>query len=573
MKKFQPWRLMGALVLVACATPWMSAQKNVLTWHNDNWRDGLNSGEAVLNQTNVTARKFGKICSAVFDGQIFGQPLVVAEGSKNTVFVATMNDSVYSVDGPTCRITNQISLLQAGEEPVQCTDVGGGQCHMMNPIIGVMGTPVIDRATNTIYLVSESESTAGTCATLTKKPTSCFVHRLHALDLTTFVEKFNGPVTIAATYQGVAYLAYNHNQRPGLLLLPGVMPDGDAGVYIAFSSIGGSGAPGVNVPSGWVFGYDANNLKAAPFVWNSTPSGEGGGIWASGAGLAAGLDSPGGATYIYLVTGDGDFTANTGGSDYGDSFVKLSTDLVASGYFTPFSQACMNPTDLDFGSGGAMLIPDSGGTYYAVTTSKLGLVFAMDRANPGGYKPPRNSTCPAIGSNKNKEYFQGSTHQYFTTPVTWSSQMYTVAMFDTLAKYQLNLGTTPVCLFVPICTGSVARTAVKLEYGTNLSISSLGTTTGTAIVWATSGNGWPNLTTPAPVVLYAFDAEHVKSSVIPELWASTQCPTRDQTGNATKFVLPSIANGFVYLGSMDPTDASNTRGELDVFGLTSVACN
>ena len=233
----------------------------------------------------------------------------------------------------------------------------------------------------------------------------------------------------------------------------------------------------------------------------------------------------------------------------------------------------MNPTDLDFGSGGAMLIPDSGSTYYAVTASKLGLIFAMDRANPGGYKPPRNSTCPAIGTNMNKEYFQGSSHQYFTTPVTWNSQMYSVAMYDSLAKYQLNVGTIPVCLFVPICSGNVARTAVKLEYGTNLSISSLGTTTGTAIIWATSGNGWPNLTTLATVVLYAFDAEHVKSSVIPELWSSTQCPTRDQTGNATKFILPSIANGFVYLGSMDPTDSSNTRGELDVFGLTSATCN
>jgi hypothetical protein len=76
-----------------------------------------------------------------------------------------------------------------------------------------------------------------------------------------------------------------------------------------------------------------------------------------------------------------------------------------------------------------------------------------------------------------------------------------------------------------------------------------------------------------PATLYAFDAEHTVSKAIPELWDSTKCPTRDQTGNAIKFVLPTIANGAVYLGTMDRTDPTNTRGELDVFGLTSAACN
>ncbi len=62
-------------------------------------------------------------------------------------------------------------------------------------------------------------------------------------------------------------------------------------------------------------------------------------------------------------------------------------------------------------------------------------------------------------------------------------------------------------------------------------------------------------------------------NAIPDLWDSSQCPKRDQAGNATKFVTPTIANGFVYLSSMDPTDTTNTRGELDVFGLTSAPCN
>jgi len=286
------------------------------------------------------------------------------------------------------------------------------------------------------------------------------------------------------------------------------------------------------------------------------------------------LDSPSGSTYIYLVTGDGDFSANTGGSDYGDSFVKLPTSLGApSAYFTPFAQACMNPADQDFGSSGVMLIPDSGSTYYAVAASKQGIIYAMNRANPGGYTAPTNSTCPATGTNANAEYFVGSPHQYYMTPVSWNSQIYFISMKGPIAKYQLNLNTPPVCLFSPICTGNIVKSAVNFQYGTNLSASASGTTTGTAIVWAAKGNGWPNVTPPAPVTLYAYDAEHVVSRNMPELWDSSKCPTRDKTGNSTKFVLPTIANGVVYLGSMDPTDSTNIRGELDVFGLTSAACN
>jgi hypothetical protein len=562
------------LVFTACAATLMSAQTNVTTWHNDNWRDGLNSSETILTQANVNPTQFGKLCSAVVDGQIFGQPLVVSSGGLNTVYVATMNDSVYSLNGATCAQIASVSLLQANEEAVQCADAGGGKCGVLSPLIGILGTPVIDLTTNTIYLVSESELTLPMCTTVKKKPPACFIHRLHALDLTTLAEKFNGPVAIAATDGQTTFASISHIQRPGLLWLSGAMPNGDNGVYIGFSEIDGSGQAGVDIANGWVLGYDAQNLTAPPYAWNSTPSGEGGGIWASGAGIAAGYDSPGGAMYLYLSTGDGDFTANTGGSDYGDSFVKLSTSLVPTAYFTPYSQACMNPSDMDFGSAGVMLIPDSGSTYFAVAPSKPGVVYGIYRASPGGYTAPTNSTCPATGTNTGVQFFQGTLHRYYTTAASWNSQIYLIPMYEPLSKYQLNLTGTPstVCTPTPICTEKVVKTSVTFQYGTNLSISSSGTTTGTAIVWVANGNGWP-ANPLAPVVLYALDAEHTVSKAIPELWDSTKCPTRDQTGNATKFVLPTIANGTVYVGSMDPTDSTNTRGELDVFGLTSAPCD
>ena len=562
-------------LLIILSAVLLPAQTNVLTWHNDNSRDGLNSTETVLNQSNVNPTHFGKVCSAVFDGQLYAQPLVVVQGGKNIVYVVTMNDSIYSVDGTSCKQISRVSLLQAGERPPLCQDVGGSKCSNIKPIVGIVGTPVIDTSTNTIYLVSESESTVGGCAT--QLTPSCFTHRLHALDLTSFAEKFGGPIVVAASFQGATFTSRNHIQRAGLLLLPGNPPSGQNTLYVAFTAMDGTGIPGKSVPHGWLFGFNASDLTSAPLVWSSTPAGEGGGMWMAGAGLAAGLDAPGGSTYIYVATGDGDFTANTGGSDYGDSFVKLTPNLTVApnGYFTPFSQACLNPEDMDFGSGGVMLFPDKGSTFYAVAQGKDGYLYVQDRANPGGYTPPTNNTCPATGSNANQEYFLGRTgHPYFTTAAYWNSRLFYAPMFAPVIRYRVSLASPPVCTPSPICQNQTTATTARFQYGTNLSISSSGNTTGTAILWAVKGNGWPSADTPNTAVLYAFDAEHTASShAIPELWDSNRCPERDQPGYGSHFAVPTVANGLVYLGTMDPTDPANVRGELDVFGPTMKACD
>jgi hypothetical protein len=561
--------LIASVAILLSPVAGLAAQTNVLTQRYDISRDGLNGTEIILNQSNVAPSSFGKLCSAVVDGQVFAQPLVVFYQHRNVVLVATMNDSLYILDGSNCSQLAQVSLLQSGEEAAQCQDGGGKLCMTFKPILGILGTPVVDIGTKTIYFATETESTVGSCAT-TKDP-SCATHRLYALDLLTLTNKFNSPVTIAGTYSSSKFTSYNHIQRPGLLLLPNAMPNGDSGVYVAFSEIDGGGKPGATVPQGWVFGFDAGNLAATPYMWSSAPNAEGAGIWQTGAGLAAGPDSPGGQQYIYFSTGDGVFDANNGGPDYGDSFVKLTPSLTnpPNGYFTPFGQACMNPADLDLGSGGVMLLPGSGPTYFAVTAGKDGNIYVMDRANPGGYVPPTNNTCPATGQNANQESFHASTHAFYTTPPYWNQQIYYTPLSSRLTKYKINTTCNPG----PVCTTGTATSSVTFSYGTNPSVSANGNKTGTAILWAPSGNGWPSVPTLLPVTLYALDAEHANSGVIPKLWDSTQCPTRDTPGNATKFVVPTIANGLVYLGSMDPTDSTNTRGELDVFGLTSAACN
>jgi hypothetical protein len=572
MASSKGWSLMLATAAILALGTTVNAQTNVLTSRFDISRDGLNATETILNQSNVTKSSFGKICSAVVDGQVVAQPLVAFYQSRNVVFVVTMNDSFYILDGTNCSQLAHTSLLRSGEEAVQCKDGGGGLCLTFNPILGILGTPVVDLSTNTIYFVTETESTLHSCS-IQKRP-GCFTHRLYALDLLTLKNKFNSPVTVAGSYLGLTFASRNHIQRPGLLLLPNAMPNGDSGVYMAFSEVDGVGQAGVNIPQGWVFGFDAGNLAATPYVWSSAPQAEGAGVWQSGAGLAAGPDSPGGQPYLYFNTGDGVFDVDDGGPDYGDSFVKLTPALTnpPNGYFTPFGQACMNPSDTDFGSGGVMLLPASGSNYFAVAAGKEGIIYVMNLANPGGYLAPTNDDCPAVGANANQEYFQASNHAFFTTPSYWNQQIYYASNQAQLTKYAISSACDPG----PVCTTGTASTSVSspyVPYGINPIVSANGTQTGTAILWAPNGNSWPSVPAPAPAVLYAFDAEHNDGGLIPELWDTTQCPTRDKPGNATKFVVPTVANGLVYLGTMDPTDITNTRGQLDVFGLTNATCN
>lgn len=298
----------------------------------------------------------------------------------------------------------------------------------------------------------------------------------------------------------------------------------------------------------------------------------------SGTGLAAGIDQAGGHQYIYLATGDGTFDAESGGSDYGDSFVKLTTGLSVSSYFTPYSQYCDDIGDRDLGSGGVMLIPNGAGSsvlYFALANGKDGTIYVMDRASPGGYAGPAGTLCPAAaGADLNQQSVAATTHQFYSTGAFWNQKLYAVANNAPLQKYKIS---GAACNPGPVCQTAIASSTASFGYGPAPVISSDGDKTGTAIVWVINAHGWPSYSNPdappMPAVLYALDAEHVSPpATIPVLWNSAQCPGRDAAGNATKFATPTVANSRVFIGTMDPTDASNTRGELDIYGANSNPC-
>src|ERR1700677_3609748 len=190
------------LVLVlACLIP-AGAQTftGVVTQHNDNGRTGQNPLETTLTPANVSPTTFGKLFSYSVDGQIYAQPLYVpnvniAGTTHNVVYVETQNDSLYAFDADGLQSTAlwQVSFINPGEgiTAVPCktdgnTDIACG----VYPIYGITATPVIDLSTNTMYLLTRTNNN-GT-----------YYQTLHAIDITSGAEKFDGPVNIAGSVPG-----------------------------------------------------------------------------------------------------------------------------------------------------------------------------------------------------------------------------------------------------------------------------------------------------------------------------------------------------------------------------------
>lgn len=504
---------------------------NVTTYHNDTSRTGQNLHETTLTQALVQQNTFGKLFSQPVDGQIYAQPLVLGnlkitgEGIHTVVFVATENDSVYAFDGNSNTGKNVNPLWHvnftnpaAGITTVPSSALGS---DAISPQIGITGTPVIDPTNGTLYVVA---------ATLEN---GTYFQRLHALDVTSGAEKFGGPVVISATVKGngssssgghLSFDPFRSNQRPGLLLLNG-------SIFITWAS---HGLEGEFPYHGWVIAYNENTLKQVGAMC-VTANGDQGGIWQSGDAPAA--DTLGN---IYLMTGNGTFDANTGGQDFGMSYLKITSkgNLRVTDYFTPYNEYQESNEDLDLGSGGALLLPYMSGQtypYLAIGAGKDGTMYVVNRNNMGHFNASGNTQIVESIPNA----FAG--HGIYSGPAFWQGYLYFWGTNDVLRIFQMQNGLVSAS---PIATGSSTFSSP----GATTEISSNGGSNG--IVWAIDPSGYP---TAAPAVLHALNA-----TTAVELYNSTQAGTRDTAGAAIKFTPPAIANGKVYVP---------TAVELDVYGL------
>jgi hypothetical protein len=509
----------------------------VLTYHNDLARDGVNAQEFALAPGAVNSAAFGKLFSCAVDGAAYTQPLWVPARSvggtvRNVILVATQHDSVYAFDADAapCRQLWKADIIDtahggsAGEGPVPSADVGNG-FKDIQPEIGVTGTPVIDPASGTLYVVSKSEGPPGT-----------FHQRLHALDLASGGEKFSGPVTISATVPGtgdgssggnVAFNPQTEHQRSAVSVSGGV-------VFIAWAS-----HEDKDPYHGWIIGYNASTL-ARVAVFNASANGSRSGIWMAGG--APAFDSAGN---LYASTGNGTFDGDsTPGNDFGDTVLKIGTSagLTVTDWFTPYNQDLLDNRDLDLGSSGVVVLPDqaSSPVHLLLASGKQGQFYLLNRDDMGSFC---GSTCTS--DTNTVQNFPIS--MIWGTPAFWQNHMFYGGTNDRLTAFDFSAGkfaTTP----------SSESTAPFQFPGPTPSVSSQGASGG--VVWAAdvSRYGVPSAFGSGPAVLHAYDATNLAT----ELWNSSQAAgNRDQAGDAVKFAVPTIANGKVYLG---------TRTEIDVYG-------
>jgi hypothetical protein len=550
-------------IMASLMMPMASYGVAVTTQHNNNYRTGQNDQETILNVSNVNVNSFGKLY-ALNLAQMFNVPTsqlqwemqvlyvpnvnVPGKGVHNAIFICTVYNSCYAMDAD----SNNTPLWQTTLATALPTYNRYNQ--------GVRSTPVIDVASNTMYVVSQ----------ITNNDASRH-HMLHALDITNGSEKPNSPVEIHGSVFGngtgsnkngiLKFDPQLHVQRPGLLLQNG-------NIYIAFA--------GYEIPAahGWIFSYNAQSLQLNSVVSTSADAGLAS-IWQYGNGLAA--DDKG---FIYVHTGNNtcgpsfiySWIVCTGVVDYSNSVLKIDTSnngLNIADYFTPNNQQITNYDDADLSSSGPLLVPGTSigvgggkeGRLYSWNTNKLGEFNSDTNQNLQSWQITTNlldkfdpATFLATGFYwgmwGGNVYYDGSNRfvRPGKTPLykgirkgilfTWGksdklkSVNFTNQSFD---QVNINIASVPSNYISPV----------------SMSISSNGIAPGTAILWTFGTDGGTTLP-----MLRAFDVSNITNI----LWDSRQNLTRDNVcGYNPKITAPTIANGKVYV--------PNSCQQILVYGL------
>lgn len=489
----------SVLLTAASALP-----QDVTTGGYGNARANANVSESILTPSNVKPGIFGKLFALPVDGQIYAQPLyrknlaIPGNGSHNVVFVATMHNTVYAFDADSPGMPLW-SVNLGPSVPTSNYASDTGDYTDIEPENGILSTPVIDPATDTLYAVAATFNGAH------------YAYTLHALDDTTGTERFGAPVAIAAQVPGagdnsvngsVAFDPSQHLQRPALLLSNGV-------VYVAFGSHGDA-AP----YHGWIMAYSAQNLQQQTALFNATPNGSGGAIWQSGRGLTA--DDAGN---IYAVTSNGDTDFHTG---FSDTVLRLDpAELSVQDWFAPFNFEDLDDGDDDLGAAGAIPIE---GTTYLVTGGKQGVIYVLDSANLGHV---------GEGDGQIVQSFSSGSVGVFNLAL-WNRPdgpvLYIHAINSPVAAYKTTnglFGETPA---------AQSASSFPVPYQ-GMTLSANGSLDGSGVLWLLA----PTATPETPGVLHAYDADNLD-----EIWNSAMADA-DAVGGYVKFANPTVADGRVYV--------------------------
>jgi hypothetical protein len=392
-------------------------------------------------------------------------------------------------------------------------------------------------------------------------------------------------------------------------------------IYAGFGSFCDQGG---RYSRGWVLGWDAVTLKplgTSTLIDDQSPDQSPtamldcvlknydpcflSSIWMSGYGLAA--DTAGNVYFTTGNTAGGAYSNDPKSQNLAESAVKLSSDLTkVLDFFTPNAipaseaksplgpcaagERCLDDRDLDFGSGGLLVLPDTPVTvprffppvpplHLAAAAGKDGRMFLLNRDNMGGFNPKGDGDFPTfvpigdsgpesaclcgpsffvgsggfgrvVSSGGGGPGFMGQPH---TEPhvMTWTINP--------------NLGIRPALqLEASSATGSIAHWDQAGGFFT--SISSNGRQN--AIIWAVSR---PLSKDDLDVRLYAFDARPSNGELVPLLpKGGIPAGSWPNVGLSTANIVPTVANGRVYVASAlrnDNGPGPPDKGQLQIFGL------
>jgi hypothetical protein len=492
--------LVGFLLLLTGIT---CAQLPVTTWHYDNSLSGANPNETILTPQNVNSTQFGKLFSQPVDGLLIGQALylpgitIPGAGVHNVVYAVTMHDSVYAFDADNATGANakplwRTTFLSKGVTTVPVALQGCGATTKWKEV-GILSTPVIDPVAGTLYVVAKTYEN------------STFVNRIHALDVTTGLEKTGSPVVVAADFE----FAGNNNifasamqvNRPSLTLANG-------NLYIAFGSNGCRGGQ----EQGWVLSYNAATLLPTG-AFDVEPAASGAAIWQRGGGLA--VDSEGS---IYGATADGDFEA---GTNFGQSVLKLSqvgSTLALADWFTPYNEALLDQSDLDM-SEPVLILPDQPGNHphLLAAVGKEGTIYLLNRDKMGHFC----ATCTKRDSQIVQEL--PGFAPWTGALAFWNNTIYTTGGGSPVTAISLSNGKL---------VGTPLAQSKQTTNGHSPIISANGSTAG--ILWQLTGE-----------YMFAFDA----TTLVRLYSTSTAGDKRDALPPLPHFANLVVANGKVYVGS------------------------
>ncbi|MFJ9006293.1 choice-of-anchor D domain-containing protein [Streptomyces canus] len=489
-----------------------SAQADQTTQGVDNLRTNWDQNESGLSPAVVQSSAFGRLFATKLDGQIYAQPLVLGD----QVIAVTESNTLYGLD----RTTGEIEWSKNYGPAWPASAIG---CGDLVPNVGATATPVYDSATGSLYFTTKVDDGTST-------------HRhpkwlMHAVDPASGAERAGWPVTIAGSPvndPGNEFDAYYEQQRPGLLLMDGVVYAGFGGHCDAWPY------------RGYVVGVSTTGHSITSMWASVTGASTGGaGIWQSGGGLVSD-----GSGRIFFSTGNGISPAPGPGKTVqgtlAESVVRLQVNadnsLSTADFFSPSDAATLDLTDQDISSGAPMALPDGFGTsehpHLLIQQGKDGRIFLLDRDDLGGMGQGPQGGDAAVNVS-------GPYQGMWGHPAFWGGDggyVYVVGNQGPLRalKYGVRNGGTPALTLTGQSQDTFGYTS-----GSPL-VTSDGDDESSALVWMTSASA----ASGADGTLRAYSPTPDGNGLLQLLWSAP-------IGTATKFSTPTAAHGKVYVGTRD----------------------